>query len=189
MLTDVRTAPFPHSSCSQLVDPPVLEAALTWMETTAPWRLQVASFYEQWEMHLDQRMVPDGVRSLIDDSTVEMLVDQMVAPLSKTRPRLRDVTAHKLVPGQTIKVHNDYLGGEETHRLVLQLNRGWQADQGGLLMLFSSSSASDVQRILIPRHGSAVAFAITPTSFHAVSTVKGGERYTLVYSFGPPEGT
>ena len=73
--------------------------------------------------------------------------------------------------------------GQETYRLLVQLNRGWHDEQGGMLMLFSSASPDDVRRIIRPLHGSAFAFRITPQSFHAVSTVRSGERFTLVYSF------
>jgi hypothetical protein len=33
-----------------------------------------------------------------------------------------------------------------------------------------------------------MAFAISPQSFHAVSTIQRGERYTLVYSFQAVRG-
>jgi Rps23 Pro-64 3,4-dihydroxylase Tpa1-like proline 4-hydroxylase len=103
--------------------------------------------------------------------------------LAATHLIVTEITAHKLVPGQTIRVHNDYLDNRETHRLLMQFNRGWEDAQGGLLMLFGSASREDVRRILRPVDGSAMAFPISPQSFHAVSTVRHGHRYTLVYSF------
>ena len=94
-----------------------------------------------------------------------------------------DCTVHKLVPGQRIRIHNDFIPGEETHRLLIQLNRGWHDDQGGFLMLFNSADPSDVHRVLSPSHDSVVGFAISESSNHAVSTIHGGERFTLVFSF------
>ena len=94
-----------------------------------------------------------------------------------------DCTAHKLVQGQTIRIHNDYIPGEETHRLLLQLNRGWRDAQGGYLMLFNSQDPSDVHRVFLPANDSVVGFAISERSNHAVSTVHGGERFTIVFSF------
>jgi Rps23 Pro-64 3,4-dihydroxylase Tpa1-like proline 4-hydroxylase len=153
------------------------------MERGAPWKLRIASFYEQWEMHLSSETLPTTLMDLITPTTIGRLSEVMLAPLTAEQLVPVDVTAHKLISGQTIKIHNDFLGGEETHRLVIQLNRGWSDDRGGLIMLFSSSSAADVRRVLRPLHGSAIAFAITPDSYHAVSTVRSGERFTLVYSF------
>ncbi len=94
-----------------------------------------------------------------------------------------DVTVHKLVKSQRIRIHNDYIPGQETHRLLIQLNRGWTDEQGGMLMLFGSPRPEDVRRIVSPIHGTSLGFAISSDSHHAVSAVYSGERHTLVYSF------
>jgi Rps23 Pro-64 3,4-dihydroxylase Tpa1-like proline 4-hydroxylase len=180
---DVRPAPFAHATHPSPLADGVCEAALAWMETTAPWRLRIASFYEQWELHLEARDLPPDLRPLLAPDTVEHLTRLMFQPLGVRGLQLTEVTAHKLLPGQTIRVHNDYLSDGETHRLLIQLNRGWADEQGGLLMLFGSAAPDDVQRVLRPTHRSAMSFGICPQSFHAVSTIQSGERYTLVYSF------
>ena len=87
------------------------------------------------------------------------------------------------VLGQRIRIHNDYIPGAETHRVLVQLNNGWADDNGGLLVFFNSDDPADIHRAFRPLHNSCVAFAISPSSYHAVSTIHGGERYTLVYSF------
>lgn len=94
-----------------------------------------------------------------------------------------DVTAHKLVPEQTIRLHNDFVRDGESHRLLLQLNRGWEPAQGGYLMFFAGPEPETVSKVVEPRNGSVQAFAISPRSYHAVSTVHAGARYTVVYSF------
>ena len=77
----------------------------------------------------------------------------------------------------------DYLVGEETHRLIVQLNRGLRDEDGGFFMLFNSFEPQDVYRILRPVGGSGIGFEIGLNSNHAVSQIHRGERYTLVYSF------
>ena len=72
-----------------------------------------------------------------------------------------DITAHKLVPGQRIRIHNDFIPGAETHRLLMQFNRDWQDDNGGLLLFFNSADPADIHKIFRPVHNSAVGFAIT----------------------------
>jgi Rps23 Pro-64 3,4-dihydroxylase Tpa1-like proline 4-hydroxylase len=181
--SSVRREPFPHSTCSNLLPPELCEGLLDWFETDAPWKLRTASFYEQWEMHIEECMLPQNFHPFLSDETVSVLAEKMLTPLSGKAVRLTEVTAHKLLPGQTIRIHNDFVGDEETHRLLLQLNRGWEESNGGLLMLFSGSRPEDVSRVLRPTHGTLFAFKICPNSFHAVSTVRSGERYTLVYSF------
>jgi hypothetical protein len=180
---DLREEPFLHTTHPAPLPAALCAAALTWMETIAPWKLRIASFYEQWELHLELGVLPVELRPILAAETIDYLRSLMLVPLATTRLTLTEVTAHKLVPGQTIRVHNDYLDGGESHRLLIQFNRGWNDTQGGLLMLFGSASAADVRRILRPVHRSAVAFPISPQSFHAVSTIQQGHRYTLVYSF------
>lgn len=178
-----RLEPFPHATAMSVLPRSLTDSALAWMETDALWSLRIANFYEQWEVHLDETTLPSGLLPLLHRSTVRCLVRTMFGPFTDAKLDLVDVTAHKLLPGQTIRIHNDYLEGEESHRLLLQLNRGWSDSQGGLLMLFGSSHVDDVQRVIRPLHASAMAFTISPKSFHAVSTVQSGKRYTLVYSF------
>lgn len=180
---EIRAAPFAHTTHAAPLPDTLCASALDWMETTAPWRLRAESFYEQWELHLDPQDLSESVQPLLAPGTTDTLQRLMLAPIDDAPMRLTEVTAHKMVPGQTIRIHNDYRPKGETHRLLIQLNRGWTDAKGGLLLLFGSAAAEDVRRILRPTHRSAVAFAISPHSFHAVSTIQHGERYTLVYSF------
>lgn len=188
LVADVRTTPFAHATHAAPLPADLCEAALTWMETEAPWRLRVASFYEQWELHLDAGALPTDLQPLLAVETVDAIKRLLLAPIAGAPLRLTEVTAHKLLLGQTIRVHNDHRPRGETHRLLVQLNRGWDDEQGGLLLLFGSAAADDVRRILRPTHRSAMAFEISPQSFHAVSTIQRGERYTLVYSFQAAHG-
>ena len=181
-----RLEPFAHVTCRDFLPPTLLEATLAWLEAGAPWRLRVASFYEQWEFHLSPEILPDAVGGLLSPDVLLDIRNRLVSPMGARNPKLVEVTAHKLVAGQTIRIHNDFIGnGGETHRVLVQLNRGWRDEQGGLLMLFGSSSPEDVRRVVRPIHGSAFSFAISPASFHAVTRITEGERFTLVYSFEP----
>ena len=184
----VRTVPFAHATHAAPLPAELCEAALSWMESVAPWRLRVASFYEQWELHLSSDDLPAALQPLLAAETVDALQRLMLVPFADVPLTLTEISAHKLLPGQTIRVHNDHRPKGETHRLLLQLNRGWDDEQGGLLLLFGSGAADDVRRVLRPTHCSAFAFEISPQSFHAVSTIKRGERYTLVYSFQARHG-
>jgi Rps23 Pro-64 3,4-dihydroxylase Tpa1-like proline 4-hydroxylase len=176
--------PFPHLAIPAILSPAAADRVLAWLQTDAPWRLRVESFYEQHEFSL---LSEDG------SATAGELAGKGMVEAVRTLIRehfaisgelvLIDVSAHKLTPGQTIRIHNDWIGGEETHRVLIQLNDGWSISRGGLLMLFGSSAPEDVRSVIEPTHGSGFAFEISDRSFHAVSTIKGGERFTLVYTF------
>ncbi len=184
---DVRRVPFAHVATMDAVGAALAEATLAWMESDAPWTLRIADFYEQWELHLERATLPEPLSKLLDPYFVDTLKVRLLGPIIAADLELVEVTAHKLLAGQTIRIHNDYIEDAESHRILIQLNRGWRDEQGGLLMLFGSSSSGDVQRVIRPIHRSAFGFSISERSFHAVSTIAEGERFTLVYSFGLPQ--
>lgn len=175
--------PFPHLEIEEWLGSGLADAALEWLETTAPWSLKETSFYEQYEFSLLEFAPPDHLSALVGTEAIRRNSTLMEKAFGVSGRDLVDVTAHRLIPGQTIRLHNDFIGQEETHRLLVQLNRGWTAANGGLLMLFSSPRAEDVQAAIVPVHDSAFAFEISPKSYHAVSTIASGERFTLVYTF------
>jgi Rps23 Pro-64 3,4-dihydroxylase Tpa1-like proline 4-hydroxylase len=142
-----------------------------------------AEFYEQYEFNLQKVALPESLAAIRERQTI-LQVKNFVESAFKVQLTDRvDLTAHKLIPGQKIRVHNDFIPGAETHRVLIQLNHGWNDENGGLLMFFNSEEASDIHRAFRPLHNSCVAFAISAHSFHAVSTIQASERFTLVYSF------
>jgi hypothetical protein len=181
----VRSAtPFPHLRVNEILRRDDADRVLLWFQKEAPWKLTVADFYEQYEFSLLNSRLAIGMERLIDADFIGTTAWNIQRSFEvDCKLELVDVTAHKLISGQTIRIHNDFIGSDETHRLLIQLNAGWTTNQGGLLMLFSSDAPESLQSVLLPTHGSGFAFEISPISFHAVSSINTGERYTLVYTF------
>ena len=179
---DFNKLPFEHFTghCMQLDAYPEW---LEWFETSAPWKLTMTDFYEQYEFSLLNTRLASTMRHLACLETLASLRSQMSRCFQQSLSDRVDVTAHKLIAKQTIRIHNDFIPGGESHRLLLQLNRGWEPKQGGYLMFFGGPEPESINKIVEPQHGSIQAFAISPESYHAVSTVHGGERFTVVYSF------
>jgi Rps23 Pro-64 3,4-dihydroxylase Tpa1-like proline 4-hydroxylase len=175
--------PFQYFVAPLAFSPSVSPSILSWLETSAPWKLVKTDFYEQFEFSLLDVKTPSAVIFLRDRLFLEDLRKQMEGLFRTQLSERVDVTAHKLVTGQHIQLHNDFIAGEETHRLLIQLNQGWKESDGGFLLFFNSTDPGDVHKVLKPISNSAVGFAISPESNHAVSTVYDGERFTLVYSF------
>lgn len=180
---EFRSQPFEHFIGYAGSSPAQLTRWLDWLETKAPWKLTVAEFYEQYEFSLLHAEHDPAIRHLATADTLVALRMHMSECFHRPLSERVDVVAHRLVPGQTIRIHNDYISGGETHRLLLQINRGWAPAHGGYLMLFNGPEPGTVSRIIEPQNGSVQAFAISPESYHAVSTVHAGHRFTIVYSF------
>lgn len=175
--------PFPHFHVPCAMGAVFGQQLLAWFERDAPWQLKVASFYEQYEFSLFDADLPASLQSLCGDDTLSYLRREIGTAFQTNLTEIIDVTAHQLVSGQRIRIHNDFIPGRETHRLLLQLNRDWSDDCGGMLLLFNKPEPEAVSRMIRPICGSALGFAISPESHHAVSTVHQGQRFTLVYSF------
>ena len=125
---------------------------------------------------------PD-VALLAADATVAAMRDLISELFNRRLRTIVDVTAHRLTKGQRIRIHNDYLEGGETHRLIVQVNRGWSAGDGGYLLFFGGGEPEDLRVVLAPVSRQALIFEISRRSHHAVSQVTRGERYSIVYSF------
>ena len=181
--SSVQRTPFLHSSFSSAMPISDSNALLEWLEDGAPWRLRVADFYEQYEFSITDAVIPDLVEPLFSTQALLELRIGVQDAVGVTLNNRIDITAHKLTKGQRIRIHNDYIPGQESHRLLIQLNRGWTDEQGGALIFFGSNDPNDVRKIFRPIHNTGVLFEISPTSLHAVSPITTGERFTLVFSF------
>lgn len=184
-LSSVETfsSPFPYFHSPHAFTKDVSQEILNWLELEAPWKLVETNFYEQYEFSAADAELPAQLSFLQKDFFLTELKTRIEHLFGATLSSRVDLTAHKLVPGQRIRIHNDFIRGQETHRLLIQLNRHWTYEDGGFLLLFNSSDPSDVHKIFRPSHNSVVGLGITPNSHHAVSAVKAGDRFTLVYSF------
>ncbi len=180
---EVSSKPFPYFVSPEALQPAMSQSVLAWLETHVPWQLVKTDFYEQFEFSLWDALLPwslNFLRSPFFLMSIKKRLEEVFGVDLKDHP---DITAHKLIPGQRIRLHNDFIPGAETHRLLVQFNRGWQDTNGGLLLFFHSDDPADIHKIFRPRHNSAVGFALTQHSYHAVSTIHAGTRFTLVYSF------
>lgn len=174
--------PFPHIFSMRAMDPDIALQVLQWLETCAHWKLVETNFYEQFEFSLRDVEIPEHLSFLEDGSLASAVLKHMSSMFNTPLTDKVGIVAHKLTPGQRIRIHNDCLEGGETHRLVIQFNSGWTSTNGGFSIIFSSANAEDIHRIVKPIHNSAVGFSISSNSHHAVSTVYNHTRYSLVCS-------
>ena len=92
------------------------------------------------------------------------------------------VTVQRMLPGHVIGIHSDRpLLGYEIARLVVQLNKQWQPEHGGVLQLFSSPQSEAVFSVN-PEYNKAVGFLLHANSYHAVTEVSQA-RQSVVFNF------
>ena len=179
----LESDPFPFSVVPDALSDSIEQVTLLWFEQAAPWGLTEESFYSQHEFDMRDTELPTDVAQLAAAATLAAMRELVSELFQKRLGTTVDVTAHRLTAGQRIRMHNDYLEGGETHRLIVQLNRGWAFGDGGHLLLFGGRNPEDVRVVLAPMSKEAMLFEISQRSHHAVSEVVHGERYSVVYSF------
>lgn len=177
----VNNTPYRYATLTECFTPQVGEKVIEWFERDAPWIAKRTDFYEQYEFSAWDSTSP-AASYLTSREVLDAVHTAMTEIFGRKFEPDVTVVCHMLVRGHRIGIHNDYLVGEESHRLTIQLNRGLADDDGGFLMLFNSGDPADIHRVLRPQHLSALAFEISPDSFHAVSEMHGGARYTVIYS-------
>ena len=175
--------PFPHFTSTSFLESNLDIDLLNWFEKTNLWNLIQTEFYEQYEFNLVEVEIPEKLKCLIEQNSIEDIICIMTKNFQIASLELVSITAHKHVSGQSIGIHNDFINGEETHRLVIQINSKWNESKGGVMMLFNSSNANDLAKIIRPISNSAMGFEISQNSNHAVLKIIDFIRYSLVYTF------
>ena len=186
-LTDLNSLcvfyePFPYFTATVILDQNFISSLLGWFEADASWKLVETDFYEQYELDLDGDESKRPLDFLTDRTFLEKVRKEAENLFGASFSERVEWAVHQLLPGQRIRIHNDWLDGGETHRVILHMNRGWGLSKGGFLMFFNSPDPADVHRVLMPLNGSLVGFEVSEKSSHAVSLVRDGKRFAIVYS-------
>lgn len=180
--SDIQELPFKHCAIDDILNNGLEYIIHDWFERTAEWRLTEMDFYTQFEFSLFDVQLPEELSCLVSEDTLEQIKSEFCKIFGLPNYEIVGITAHKLVGGHKIGVHNDFIGNEETHRLLIQINPEWLDDNGGFLMLFNSQDYQDLNKIVRPLLNTGFGFEITDKSYHAVSTVYNYSRYTIVYT-------
>ncbi len=174
--------PFTHAWIPQLFPQSANERILDWLECDDHWKLIETDFYCQYEFDLNSKTLPKELSFLNSRDTLSQLETWLQKSFKTNEIFTSEIAVHRLDEGQGIGLHNDCSDTNEVVRLLLQFNRGLV---GGELALFNNHLPESICRIIKPIHSTALAFAITQESYHAVHKVEEGSRFTIVYSFRP----
>lgn len=180
-------APFRHFIVPDFMRPRVATRLLEWFEGDAPWRRHtIEGFYDTYDMLLRPADLPDGLTFLCDARFLDHVRTHVGRLFGVELDPYVHVAAHKMVPGFRMGVHSDFGETRQAYRLLVQLNRGWTVENGGVLLFLDEEAPTKTsrrQRYYIPEHRMGIGFEISARSFHGVSPIVSGDRYTLRMSF------
>jgi hypothetical protein len=177
-----RTTPFPHFVSPRFYAGEFSNALLSWLESTPAWNLKETALYAQYELGFGKVKDCPEIQAVSDGAVLARIRDEVSRAFGVSISGRINIWAHKLVPGQYAGIHTDNIPSE-THRLVVQLNRGRSDDSGGNLVFLSGSSPRDVEIVFKQQTNSAVGFLLGAGSYHAITQVKTGVRFTIIYTF------
>jgi Rps23 Pro-64 3,4-dihydroxylase Tpa1-like proline 4-hydroxylase len=177
-----KTDPYLHVVSPRFYTEQFADTLLGWLETESNWALNESMRYEQYELGFSGFTNCRDIQGLWDGGVLRRIRDGVTRAIGFPVSSRINISAHKMFPGQQTYIHTDKVP-HETHRIVVTLNRGRPPDSGGNLVLLSGSKPADMAVVFKQISNSAVCFGLDSKSFHAVSRVKAGTRFTIIYTF------
>ena len=187
----LQNIPFSHFSAPDFCSNPFASRLLKWFESGADWKFRrMENFYVYSDINLRTSDLPAALAFLVEESFLTQLRQEVGKLFGVNLKGYVDVTAHRLGPGDRIRAHSDYTTLRFTHRMLVHVNRGWEPGSGGVLCLLDRDPKTGGRpriKPIAPHHRGGFAFEISEKSFHKVTRVTEGERYSLLFSFYPPQ--
>lgn len=159
-----------------------------WLRKRRPWKSTDGGFYrsDEWGVSGGAELPEEGpgdAPAPIWRCWAERCAARLFGePLVLHEP----IALHRLLPGHGVGIHTDQpLPGEETHRIVITFCEPRAPAAGGHFVLLDGDRPQDAFALIPLRTNAAVAFRLGKASYHAVTSVRAGARYSVVMSFRP----
>ena len=97
----ISALPFTHLRVAEILRRDDADRVLSWLRKSAPWKLTIADFYEQYELSLLDSDLAPGLDRLVGRDFIEALSVELEHYFGiGGKLELVDVTAHKLTRGR-----------------------------------------------------------------------------------------
>ncbi|GAB1690083.1 hypothetical protein KRM28CT15_18860 [Krasilnikovia sp. M28-CT-15] len=187
--------PFPHGLVQDVFSPEVAKSLAEWIRATRTWQECDRAAPPRRAFYWNADGAPDAIAGTLTPGLMLSLRERVEGLFRARFKREFSVSANRYPAGHGIKIHNDYFPDPDahpfffTHRLIAYLSPGVDAGSGGLLGIFAGEAPEDRVRTIVPSFNSGSVMAMGPASFHAVSNVRAGVRYSIGFSFTNATGT
>lgn len=179
----VESEPFVHVKVAPVLRVEEAEEFLSILEQM-DWQRRKQSFYE-FDVVTNHHSQENLQGRLIRTRTINRIRDWLERCLSTQLVPNAVVNLHGYAPGTGIGVHTDRPTAEA--RFVLNLNRSWQPNHGGIWVLSSHSDLKPPAHFLPPLHNTGFGFLTNAASYHALSERLVSVAYAVVFRFAVKE--
>lgn len=179
----VESEPFVHVKVAPVLRAEEAEEFLGILERM-DWQRRKQSFYE-FDVVTNQHSQEYFKGRLVRSRTIDRVREWLEQCLSSRLVPDAIVDLYRYSPGTGVGVHTDRPTAEA--RFVLNLNRSWQPDQGGIWVLSSHSDLKPPVHFLPPLHNTGFGFLTNAVSYHALSERLCSDTYAVVFRFAVRE--
>jgi len=185
-----RNLPFHHLYTPAFLSADVCSQVYDFFEQTPKWHLPEGAAPGDGPILFLNGDLPGELAHLESPETISTLKNWLSDEYDVQFDEKCEVIGNKMMVGQGIRPHNDFHEAAPSHRMVIFITRDWSWADGGELWLLNSTR-DRIERSghleYPPVAGDAITFPISQESYHTVQTTKDGVRYSLTYSFYPPQ--
>lgn len=177
--------PFRHFLCFDSFAPAMIAEMRRTVRGPIPWGVRIGSFYETRRLDLREHLQSAGLcPAFISDRFLTTMASRLVELFSEPLSSDVQVLGHRMLPGQSIGVHNDNPGlGFENYRVIVQLTTRHREEHGGALNLHLADDGSTIFRQIRPCYNMSFGFETGALSYHSVDCVTSRNRDALLFNF------
>ncbi len=175
----VEREPFTHVQVAPVLKAEEAEELLSVLERM-DWQRRKQSFYE-FDIVTNQQSRENLQERLVRSRTIDRVRGWLEQYLSTQLAPDAVIDLHRYSPGTGVGVHTDRPTAEA--RFVLNLNRSWQPNRGGIWVLSARSDLKPPVHFLPPLHNTGFGFLTSAVSYHALSERLCSVTYAVVFRF------
>jgi hypothetical protein len=184
---NVRTDPFRYAEVRTPLDAELAAATLSWFEQSATWELVENQLFE---LHYCTNLIgilASEARAVISRSTRMLFLSAMERGFGAVLDASKvSVDCYKMTAGQQIRTHTDPPERSRgTHRFVIHLAS--EDMVGGHLEILEREDSVSALHTFGSTNNDAFAFELAGQTWHRVTPVQRGIRYSLLYYFDAVE--
>lgn len=172
----VRDDPFRHRVVSSVLDESLESSLLTTLETIE-WETRFTDFY-RFSIPRDDGVRHTVLAQILEDLQLEQDLDALEELFGCRLTLDAQLEIQRYEPGSGIGAHTD-LGTPEV-RYVINLNRSWKKEDGGIWILAQDSTLERQAKYLPSFSNTGFFFCTGKASFHAISQYFGRQMFVLV---------
>jgi hypothetical protein len=175
----LNAAPFKHILLDDVLAEDVCRNAVVFLETIHWMETRDPLFAFHVNVSCDD---PERLWNLVPRSIIEASIRTELAcglEIELTKPVRLGL--QKYVDGSGIGPHTD--SDLKVARFILNLNRGWTLNQGGIWLLSDNDQFLPAPMFVAPKNNAGFGFVPARNTYHALSERVASESYALIFEF------